>query len=525
MQLIVSSEQMRAYDRTAIRSYGIPGLVLMENAGRGFVESLKERCTGLKGEHVVVICGRGNNGGDGFVIARHLINHQCSVDVILLGRQSDVQGDAAVMLQAVLKMARTPQSAIRFRQITSPGAFRYLRPGGIVVDAILGTGFVGELTGLPLKAVEWINAHTHFVASVDIPTGVNASSGIVEGTAVQADLTVTMGLAKIGHYIGQGCDASGSVVVTDISIPRFLFRLSKRPTLRVEEQDVRRRLPRRGRMAHKYAVGKVLVLAGSRAFPGAAALCATAALKSGAGAVILATPASVKPLLHRSLLEVIVEPLAETPEGTVGAAARDAVESRMRWADVVILGPGLSRHEETDTVVQEIIRRPSAPLLIDADGLNALAESPRVLRQAGREVLITPHSGELSRLTGEESASIERRRVDAAREACNRFRCTVVLKGNPTVTACRSGNVYVNTTGNPGLATIGAGDVLSGVIGGLWAQGMTVDDAAFAGVYLHGRAADLAAARVGERSLLAGDVLNHIPSAFAAVPDRLGSDR
>jgi hydroxyethylthiazole kinase-like uncharacterized protein yjeF len=522
MQVIVSADQMRAYDRTAIRSYAIPGLVLMENAGRGFVDALEARYGSLGGAHVVVLCGKGNNGGDGFVVARHLINRGCAVDVVLLGRVSAVEGDAAVMLRSVLGLARDRKSGVRFREITSARAFRHLRHGEIAVDAILGTGFRGKLAGLPLRAVEWINAHPHLVASVDIPTGVDATSGDIEGTAVRAALTVTMGLAKTGHYIGHGCDASGSVVVTDISIPNYLLTPQGKPTFRVGEDDVRARLPQRARMAHKYAVGKVLILAGSRAFPGAAALCASAALKAGAGAVVLATPVSVKPLLHRKLLEVIVEPLDETPQGTVAAHARDALESRMRWADVVVIGPGLSRHEETDTLLREILRSSPCPLLIDADGLNAIADVSGLLRQAHGDVIITPHAGELSRLTGESAAAIEQRRLEAVRESSSRFRCTVVLKGNPTATGSRDGTVYLNTTGNPGLATIGSGDVLSGLIGGLWAQGMTVVDAAITGVYLHGRSADIGATQLGERSLLAGDVLAGIPAAFTSVGDRSG---
>ena len=522
MQMIVSADQMRAYDRTAIRSYAIPGLVLMENAGRGFVEALRAGFGRLEGEHVIVLCGKGNNGGDGFVIARHLLNHGCSVDIILLGKKSSVQGDAGVMLQSVMKLAQTPRSGIRFREIAAPAALRNLRLGSIVVDAILGTGFTGKLSGLPKKAVEWVNGHPHYVASVDIPTGVDATTGAVDGVAVRANLTVAMGLGKIGHYVGDGCEASGSIVTADIGVPERLFTPTSKPTFRVSEADVLACLPRRARTVHKYAVGKVLVIAGSRAFPGAAALCATAALKAGAGAVVLSTPASLKPLLHRQLREVIIEPLQETPEGTIGAGAREALQSRVEWADVVVLGPGLSRHTETDLLVREILRSCQRPLLLDADGLNAVSESPRGLRQAKAEILITPHTGELSRLLRESAASIEHRRVDAAREASLRFRCVVVLKGNPTASASRRGTVYLNSTGNPGLATIGSGDVLSGLIGGLWAQGMTGEQAALAGVFLHGRAGDLAAVRLGERSLLAGDVSDHIPDAFLSVGDTSG---
>jgi NAD(P)H-hydrate epimerase len=362
-----------------------------------------------------------------------------------------------------------------------------------------------------------INRREAFVAAVDIASGVSASDGAVADIAVKADLTVAMGLAKIGHYVGPGADHAGKVVVAEISIPAGILAMDGPAAYRVTAADVTAALPRRPRVAHKYSVGKVFVLAGSRNFTGAPALCAQAGLVSGAGAVILGVPRSVHPMLARKLTEVIIEPLDETPEGTIALSAEEGIRKRIDWADAVVIGPGLSRNPETDRLVQSLLPSLEKPLVLDADGLNAVASDPALLTARAGETILTPHAGELGRLTQQHASEIESRRVESSRSAAAKFRAVVVLKGNPTATADPDGNVFLNSTGNPGMATIGSGDVLTGLISGLRAQGMTAREAAYGGVFVHGLAGDLGAQELGQRSLLALDILKHIPAALRKV--------
>ncbi|MCK5571712.1 MAG: NAD(P)H-hydrate epimerase, partial [Bacteroidetes bacterium] len=390
MQLVATAEQMQGYDRTAIDAYAIPGLLLMENAGRAFVESLAQAAGPLSGKNIAVVCGKGSNGGDGFVIARHLLNRGCAVHVVLLGQRAEVHGDARINLKSVEHLAKERRSGLRFREMKSGRALSSLRKPDIIVDAVFGTGFSGSVRGLQQRAIEWINAQRSFVAAVDIPSGVDPSSGSVGNVAVRADLTVTMGLAKIGHYLGSGCDHSGNVVIADIGIPEFVFRPERDQVYRVLDSDAAAVLPVRPRTAHKYSVGKVFVLAGSRSFTGAPAMCAESALRAGAGAVVLGSPRSIHPVLARKLTEVIVIPLEETGEGTVSSASRDEIDRRMDWADVVVDGPGMSRHPETDNLVVETVTRCPKPLVLDADGLNALGADPVFLKRRKSPTVLTP---------------------------------------------------------------------------------------------------------------------------------------
>jgi ADP-dependent NAD(P)H-hydrate dehydratase / NAD(P)H-hydrate epimerase len=511
VELVATAEQMQSFDRTAIQAYEMPGLLLMENAGRGFVDALVAERGAMAGRGVLVVCGKGNNGGDGFVIARHLVNRGAKVHVALLARGEDLEGDARTNYIVARHMAGP---GLKISEPSEASALQGLPETEIVVDAIFGTGFSGEASGIYRAAIELINSRRWYVAAVDIPSGVSAGDGTVGNIAVNAAMTVTMGLAKIGHYVGAGADHAGKVIVADISIPSVALHLSGPACHRVHAEDVVAALPRRPRRAHKYSVGKVFVLAGSRNFTGAPAMCAQAALVSGAGAVVLGVPRSIHATLASKLTEVIIEPLDETSEGTIAESARDAIHKRLAWADAVVVGPGLSRQAETDRFVLSLIASIQQPLILDADGLNVAAMDVSLLEKRKSEMVVTPHSGELARLTGHSAEEIERSRVESVRTAAERFHSVVVLKGAPTATADSGGDVYLNSTGNPGMATIGSGDVLTGLIAGLRVQGMTSLQAAYGGAFLHGLAGDIGAERVGQRSLLALDILDHIPSAL-----------
>lgn len=520
MHLLTTADQMQKFDRTAIKNLGIPGLLLMENAGRAFVEELEQRISPLAGKRVVLFCGRGNNGGDGYVIARHLLNRGCTVDVALLSKRSDIQGDARTNLDILLKLLKVWKNELKVIRLSDTSTLNRLRTPDVIVDAIFGTGFKGKANGLYLRAIQWIKRQKSFVASVDIASGVNATTGVVEGEAVKANLTVTMGLAKIGHYVGAGREHSGEVVVADISIPKTVLERGDVHTFRVSNDDVRNALPQRPLAAHKYSVGKIFVLGGSRKFTGAPFMCAQAAMRTGAGAVILGTPKSVQPVLARKFTEVMIAPLDETPDGSISPSSHDAIMERVDWADVVLVGPGLSRSPETQALLLKLIPQIKKLLVLDADALAAVASSPKILSKRRHPTIITPHTGELSAIVGDDSSVIELYRVAKCRSAARTLHSVVCLKGSPTVTSTPDGDAFVNPTGNPGMATIGSGDVLTGVIGSLWAQRMPAHEAAYAGVFVHGLAGDLAAAALGQRSVMALDILDQIPDALRMLEKR-----
>jgi NAD(P)H-hydrate epimerase len=525
MQLLATSGLMQQFDRKAITNYGIPGIVLMENAGRAFVDILERHAGAVAGRRILVVCGKGNNGGDGFVIARHLANRNAQVCVALLCRKKDVGGDARTNLDIVRKMIRSKHSGISLVEVRSATMLGALadfvhekgRGSSMIVDAIFGTGFSGDVKGLYRDTIEWINTLNCFVASVDIPSGVSSSDGIVANIAVKANLTVTMGLAKIGHYVGEGRDHAGIVEVADISIPHFLFDGGRGPTYRIREEDVRPLLPKRPLDAHKYSVGKVLVIAGSRNLTGAPIMTSAAAMKAGAGAVVLATPRSIHAALIKKMTEVMIAPLDETVEGTLSLAALDEIERRLRWADVVALGPGLSQNLETRQLVHRLVESIAAPLVLDADGLGMMAYDTSLLKKRTAETIITPHVGELRLLTKLDGQFIESHRVEVARTEAKRLNSILVLKGSPTVTGTPRGEAFLNSTGNPGMATAGSGDVLTGIIASFLAQGMLPEEAAYAGVFVHGRAGDVAARTFGQRGMMAMDILDCIPRALKEI--------
>lgn len=517
MQTVVSAEEMRWCDATAINAYGIPSLLLMENAGSSVAWFVEDNFGPVEGKQILIACGKGNNGGDGYVAARHLLNQGASVQVVLMASPRELRGDAKTNFQILAKLQKAESSHLSIIEY-SQRLPRSLRPPDIIIDALLGTGFSGAVRPPMSNLIAWINEQRVPVIAVDIPSGVDASTGVVESVAVEATATVTFGALKVGLLCNHGQDCAGDVLVADIGIPRKVLRSEKLRTLFVEMEDVRAKLPRRPSTAHKYSVGKVFVLAGSRGFTGAAALTAMAVLRSGAGAILLGTPQSVYPILAKKLTEAIVVPLPSTEAGTLSTDALSALREKLQWADVVVVGPGLSQHPETQAVIQHLLLDNRSKMLVDADGLNALAKMGIAkLRKNLGECILTPHSGEFARLSGVSSEAVERNRVNVARDFATKAGAVVVLKGGPTVTATAEGVVYINSTGNPGMATVGSGDVLSGIIAGLWAQGMEAGDAALAGVFLHGLAGNIARSKLGQRSLVAQDLIDFLPGAFNEV--------
>ncbi len=506
---IVDAQEMKELDELAARRYGIPSLLLMEQAGRSVVDEIELRFGDVRGKTVLILAGKGNNGGDGFVAARHALHRGAAVVLFLTSPESDLRGDAKTNYE-ILKSSRSEQLQL-LRSINTRARNR----GGydFIVDAIFGTSFHGAVAGRFKPLIEWINGvKGSKVVSIDIPSGIEATTGDCRSVAVRADLTVTMALPKIGLYIGKGPEYSGAVAIADIHMPEMLGRGVASQRFLVEENDVVRGLPKRPVNAHKHSVGKIFVLAGSKGFSGAALLCSQAAMKSGAGAVVLGIPTSVFAAVSRRTLEVMPLELPSTNGGAVAASAADLVERKIKWSDVTLIGPGLSQDPETKGLIARIIVSSRATLVVDADGLNALVGSLQLLkRRKCDDIVLTPHLGEFSRLAALRLSEIEGNKIEIARAFARYHRVVLVLKGAPTIVATPRGEIFINSTGNAGMATAGSGDVLGGIIASLVGQGNSAVEAAVNGVFVHGRAGDMARDAIGEMGMLASDILSRVP--------------
>lgn len=514
---LVTADEMRALDRATIEGGHADGATLMERAGAGVAAAMERRYGPLLALRVLVLCGSGNNGGDGFVAARHLLARGALPAVALLAARARVRGDAA------LHLARAEDAGVRVTECPDADALERLRASrdgwDYALDAVLGTGARGDPEGMAAAAVETLRALDDAgtpVVAVDQPTGVSSDSGAIARRAVRADLTVTFGAPKRGQLLYPGRAFVGALEVVDIGLVAEAPGAPGRVSLATLDA-LAPLLPLRDPRAHKGSAGRVLVVGGSPGLTGSVALAARAATRSGAGYVQAAVPAPLHDVLETKLTEEMTIPSAATVDGTLSEAALPALLERAAAAHVVALGSGLSRAEEPLALARALVARSPRPLVLDADGLNAFAGRAEALAAAAAPRVLTPHLGELERLTGEPPDAIEDRRIDAAIEAATRLRSVVVLKGAPTVVAAPDGRASVNPTGNPGMATAGAGDVLTGVIAALAAQGLAPYDAARLGVFAHGLAGDRAAARLSIPGLSASDLVEALPEAWRAL--------
>ncbi|MEK6649573.1 MAG: NAD(P)H-hydrate epimerase, partial [Bacteroidota bacterium] len=409
MQTVVSSSDMRWCDATTIRAFGVPGLLLMDRAGTSAAHVLLSRFAPLADRPVTIVCGGGNNAGDGFVVARVLANHGARVTVVLCAPPGRLRGDAAAHFALLRREVRSLGKCLT---ITSPlkNRSRSAVPPALVVDALFGTGFTGTPRGAHAAAIAWMNAARAPVASLDIPSGIDATTGCAAGEAVHASTTVTFGLLKTGLLLNEGRDHAGHVVCVDIGIPRAVTNDKRLRSRLVERQDVESLLPARPHRLHKYSAGKVLIIAGSRGYTGAASLATLGALRSGAGAVVLAHPEAVHAVLARKLTEPILVPLPSTSDGTFSPDVADALADRFEWADAVVIGPGLGRTQATAELLMRVLERYRGPTVIDADALSMLAEL-NSRRRVGRDWILTPHAGEFARLAQTKAEDAENDRV------------------------------------------------------------------------------------------------------------------
>jgi NAD(P)H-hydrate epimerase len=516
---IATAEEMRQADRRATERHGVPSLLLMENAGRGAADAIERVLGPAAGRRVLVVAGRGNNGGDGFVVARHLLGRGARPEVWLVARAADVHGDARVNLEALRRGAVPVVEVGSAADLARLDAA--LAGADLVVDALLGTGVRGPATGTVAGAIERINAAGRPVCALDLPSGLPSDGEPPAGPVVHASLTVTFGLAKLGLCLPAGLERAGRVEVADLGVPGAWLAEGIRTHL-LEPGDVRAALPPRPLEAHKGRYGHLLVLAGSRGKSGAAALACLGALRCGTGLVTGALPASQQPVLAAHLAEAMTEPLPETAAGTVSGKAVERVLELLSRMDAVALGPGLGLDPEAQAVARELAGHASRPMVVDADGLTALVGRLDLLRGAPAPRLLTPHPGEAARLLGQSIAEVQADRPGSARRLAAESGALVALKGARTVVAAADGTAVLNPTGNPGMATGGTGDVLTGVVGGLLAQGVAPLAALTAAVYLHGAAGDLAAAARGTAGLVAGDLADALPAAIRQV---LAGDR
>jgi NAD(P)H-hydrate epimerase len=517
---LVTGKQMAAIDRYAIQKMGVPGLDLMECAGQAVfervqhVEPLRRMLEAPK--KITVICGKGNNGGDGFVVARLLEARDIPVSVFLVGERKALKGDARTNSERAAGKGIPIYEVLKeedLKRLTDE-----LASSDGIVDALFGTGIQGAVRGLAAGVIERINASACPVVAVDIPSGVDADTGNVAGPCVRARHTVTFGLPKMGHAFYPGKAYRGALEIADIGFPPKAVETIESNLEWITKGEVAAILPCRAPDAHKGTCGHVLVIAGSVGLTGAAALAGEAALRTGSGLVTLGVPESLNDILEGKLTEVMTRPLPEVRKPRcLSLRAVGDIRRLMERADCVAIGPGLGTHRETVELVGRIVQAATIPLIVDADGLNALSKNPTPLKTTAADVVITPHPGELSRLTGQSIADIRGDPIRAAREAAAEFGATVVLKGAPAVIATKAGRVYVNATGNAGMATGGSGDVLTGIIVGLIGQGLTPEEAAWSGVFLHGSVGDLARDQKGEPGMIAGDIVACIPEALRKI--------
>ena len=509
---VCTVEQMRSMDQAAIETYGIPELVLMENAGLAAYRVLAERYDARRAR-TLICCGAGNNGGDGFVVARKILSDGGHPVVLLLGDPARYRGAARTNFDI---LNRIGAEVVAFTDLTATQAL--IREADLIVDGIFGTGLSKPVGGHYAEVIAAINSSRTPVLSLDIPSGINGNAGQVMGTAIRADVTVTFGLPKVGNLLYPGCDHGGDCFVTRISFPPDLTRA---PELHIAVNQPPP-LPKRDPAGHKGTFGDVLFIAGAVGYYGAPYLAAMAFLKAGGGYARLAAPVSIVPVIAARGSEIVYHPQSETSAGSLAYRNKADLEARIRRADMLVMGPGLSLDQETARLIGDLTESTDVPLLLDGDALTVLSETPeRIARRGGRTVL-TPHLGEMARLTGTAIADLQNDPVGHLQQAARRFQAVIVLKGAASLIGLPDGRILINGSGSDAMATAGSGDVLTGTIAAMYGLGLGFEDAVCKGVLVHGLAGELAAAAIGADGVTASRILEFLPPAV--LKDRTAGD-
>lgn len=506
---LVTASEMKEIDRKAAEVFGTPHLDLMENAGKGLAKVIQKQYPETK--RVAIFCGKGNNGGDGLVAARYL-SGKANVVVFLLCSKDEMSPNAKVNLDKFKgKLFEITEEEELKKTISGAGK------ADIIVDAIVGTGLKSQLSATYRTAVEGINSLGKKVISVDMPSGIDSDTGQIMGAAVKANLTITFGIPKLGLYLFPGRNYAGKIEIIDIGFPEPLVSGEGLKSGIIERTDIAPLFPERQRDTHKGSYGHLLVVAGSRGKTGAAIMASTAAFRSGAGLVTLATSKNLLPIFEMMLTEVMTEPLSEAEKWSMGENAFGEILKMAEDKSALAIGPGIVPTPIATKVLAGLIEELRQPIVIDAGGIDAIVANPDVLKRAKGVRIITPHPGEMGRLLDISPREVQLDRVGIARRFAQDNNVCVVLKGAHTVIAAPEGKVFINTTGNPGMATAGTGDVLTGMIGGLLAQGFKAEKAAMAAVYLHGLAGDMVKEEKGEYGIMATDLIEKIPYAIKSL--------
>ncbi|MGB9715647.1 MAG: NAD(P)H-hydrate dehydratase [Thermodesulfovibrionales bacterium] len=523
---VVTAEEMRYIDNKTIDEYGIPSYVLMERAGLAVTSRIKEIFSPGK---VIVIAGSGNNGGDGLVVARNLYNDGWEVRVFLTNKPEELKGDALLQYKIISRLGLKTHS---LNELISDHS-SFLTSDTLIVDALLGTGLSKNITGPMADVINLINKSKAKVISVDIPSGISSDTGQIMGVAIEADYTVTFGLPKRGHLLYPGAKYSGRLFVEDIGFPKELLSSEKLQVELLVKDNVSPLIPLRARYSHKGNYGHVLVVAGSKGKTGAALMTAKACLRTGAGLVTLGVPESLSDIFQSRVTEEMTISLPDRGDGTLSQKATKVIMDFLNdKATILAVGPGIGVSSDTKKLLKKLIKDSTVPMVIDADGINSLMGEKAVFSKAKSPIILTPHPGEMARLLNPPSTlfakggksrinisvqDIEKDRINVALSFSKETGVYLVLKGVPTVIAEPNGRLYINSTGNPGMASAGTGDVLTGIISGFLSQRLSPIHASILGVYMHGLAGDIAASEKGEHSLIAADIIEKIPFAFESL--------
>ena len=516
---LYSTKQIRDIDEYAIEKIGIPGLVLMENASREIFQKVFGRIEHLNSPKIGFVCGKGNNGGDGFAAARHFYNSGYDVAIVYLGSDKEMSKDCGFNFNTLKKLSLKDRK-VQFRKYTSSASLNALKKCNVIFDAMLGSGIQGKLKEPYPTIINYLNKLKSFKVAVDIPTGLDADKGFADDS-FKADLTVTLGELKKGLFFNDGYIFAGEVEKGGIGIPDSLYNRFTPTEFLVEPEDALAGIPVKAKNIHKYSAGKVLTIAGSGSLPGAAALTSTSALKIGAGASILAFPKSVRELVHKKLGEVVVNAYEDSGKEYFSEENLMELKERIKWADVVAVGPGLGRNKETQKAVVTLLKnyKPKRTV-IDADAIFALGNGAYKKLNL-KNCVFTPHHAEFSNLIGISTSELKKDTLKYGKTFVQKTGSYLVLKGAPTILFTPSCDALINTTGNPALAKFGTGDVLTGFLAGLLSQQDDLEKSLITGVYLHSLAADLLAAKRTKLDILATDIQNYIPQTIKFIENSI----
>ncbi|NHZ85931.1 MAG: NAD(P)H-hydrate dehydratase [Planctomycetia bacterium] len=500
---LLTKEQARELDRIAIQQMGISGIDLMGKAGSAVAEYAQNMIAGIHNPKVAIICGKGNNAGDGYKAALELQKLGVSTKIFIISDKKDIQGDSLFFYEKCVKVN------IALTHSIEPPIQKY----DLIIDAILGTGFKGEFSSLILNFTRWINSQKSLVLSIDIPSGVDANTGNIAENAINADATVTMGLSKVGMMLEPGKSYCGDIIPVDIGFPDIYNELPGMKYRTANEDLAYKYLKAPEVNTYKHNQGKVLVVAGSRGMTGAAILASLGAMRSGAGLVTTCAPGSLNNIYETNIIEGLTLSCEDNGKGYFTEKNYNEIKKYFDWSDTILIGPGLGQHDLTKGLVEKIVKNYNKPLVIDADGLNCFAGNLELFNEIKSDCIITPHHGELARLINTNSATIINDINNCLQLFMQKYNGILVAKNAPTLIA-QGNEIVINSTGNQGLATGGTGDVLSGMIASFVAQGIPTDIAAELGVFIHGKAADIIAERKGYRGLIASDLIDTLPQAI-----------